>query len=192
MNDSNGIPQNASDDDKAFSEQLLPMVYEELRHLAAARLAQEAADHTLQPTALVHEAWLRLSGQGGRLWNDRAHFYRTAAQVMRRILIDHARRKASLKRASSWQRLELSALDDTSISPDSRLLLIDESLHLLENEDPACAEVVMLKFFTGLSNKEAASTLGVGETTIERRWNFAKMRLLQLVREAEGSPPENT
>jgi RNA polymerase sigma factor (TIGR02999 family) len=162
-------------------------VYDELRRLAATRLSNEAAGQTLQPTALVHEAWLRMVGEGGRTWENRAHFYWAAAQAMRRILIDRARQKSSLKRAGGWQRLDISEIDLKAATPDDRILLIDDSLQRLEKEDPESAEIVMLKFFTGLSNKEAARTLGVSESTVERRWAFAKVCLFQMIRESEGA-----
>lgn len=167
-------------------EQMLAAVYDELRQLAAARLVQEAAGHTLQPTALVHEAWLRLTSAGGYVWQNQAHFYHAAARAMRRILIDHARRKASTKRAGGWKRMDIAELDVSTVSPDERVLLIDDSLQRLEKEDPESAEVVMLKFFSGLSNKETARTLGVSEATIERRWSFAKVLLFQMIRESES------
>jgi RNA polymerase sigma factor (TIGR02999 family) len=181
------IPRNPEADGKLPSDQLLPLVYEELRAMAAARMANEAAGHTLQPTALVHEAWLRLN-DGGRNWESRAHFYRAAAVAMRRILIDRARQKASLKRAGGWQRLDIADLDLAAVSPDERTLWIDESLRRLEKEDPESAEVVMLKFFTGLSNKDAALTLGVSESTIERRWAFAKVQLFEMIRSVDETP----
>src|SRR5215471_1271693 len=159
------------------AEDLLPLVYDELRRLAAARMAQEAAGQTLQATALVHEAWLRLVGDGERTWENRAHFYWAAAQAMRRILIDRARHKSSLKRGGGQQRLDIEDLDLAAASPDDRLLLIDESLERLEREDPESARIIMLKFFTGLTNKEAARTLGVSESTVERQWAFAKVCL---------------
>ncbi len=169
------------------SDQLLPLVYDELRKLAASRIANEANNQTLQPTALVHEAWIRLS-DAGQSWENRAHFYHAAAQAMRRILIDRARQKSTQKRAGDWERLDIADLDLETVSPDERMLLIDESLQRLEREDPESAEIVMLKFFTGLSTKEAARTLEVSESTIERRWAFAKVCLFQLVRELEGGP----
>jgi RNA polymerase sigma factor (TIGR02999 family) len=168
------------------SEQLLPLVYEELRRLAAARMAQESAGQTLQPTALVHEAWLRLVGEGDRSWNNRAHFFRAAAQAMRRILIDRARHKASLKRGGNQERLDIAELDIAAATPDDRMLLIDESLARLEQEDPDSAQVIMLKFFAGLTNKEVGKTLGVSESTVERQWAFAKVCLYQMIREAEA------
>ncbi len=191
MSDLTLMLQNHDGDRKVLAESLLPLVYEELRRLAAARMSLEAAGQTLQPTALVHEAWLKLVHDGGRTWENRSHFYRAAAIAMRRILVDRARQKSSLKRAGGWQRVDIENLDLAAASPDEHLLLIEESLQRLESEDPESAEVVMLKFFSGLTNKETASTLGISEATIERRWSFAKVRLFQMIRECQGGqPPE--
>jgi RNA polymerase sigma factor (TIGR02999 family) len=178
--------QNIGDDQRLLAEQLLPLVYEELRRLAALRLAREAEGQTLQPTALVHEAWLRLVGEGGRTWKNRAHFYRAAALAMRRILIDRARQKSCLKRVGNRQRVDLSEAELEAVSPDERMLLIEDSLQKLEREDPKSAEIVMLKFFTGLSNKETAQALGISESTVERHWSFAKVRLYRMIRESNG------
>ncbi len=167
------------------SEQLLPLVYDELRRLAALRIASEADGQTLQPTALVHEAWLRLE-KAGRTWTDRAHFYRAAAQAMRRILIERAREKSAQKRSGNRVRLDIADFDLEAVTPDERILMIDDSLKRLEGEDPESAEIVMLKFFTGLSNKEAARALGVSEATVERRWAFAKVCLFEMICESEG------
>jgi RNA polymerase sigma factor (TIGR02999 family) len=186
MHDVTLMLQRVADGEPLASEQLLPVVYDELRRLAAARLARESVGQTLQPTALVHEAWLRLVGEGGRTWENRAHFYRAAAQAMRRILIDRAREKSSIKRAGGWQRLDVAEIDLEAVSPDDRVLLIDDSLKHLEKEDPESAEIVLLKFFTGLSNKEAARALGISEATVRRRWAFAKLWLFRMIRESEG------
>jgi RNA polymerase sigma factor (TIGR02999 family) len=186
MSDVTLILQAMGRNEPLASEQLLPLVYEELRRLAAARMAQESAGQTLQPTALVHEAWLRLVGEGDRSWNNRAHFFRAAAQAMRRILIDRARHKASLKRGGNQERLDIAELDIAAATPDDRMLLIDESLARLEQEDPDSAQVIMLKFFAGLTNKEVGKTLGVSESTVERQWAFAKVCLYQMIREAEA------
>lgn len=186
MTDLTLMLQNSGGDEKLLAEKVLPLVYEELRKLAAARMAREASGQTLQPTALVHEAWLKLVHDGGRTWENRSHFYRAAAIAMRRILIDRARQKSSVKRAGGWQRIDISTLDLAAASADEHLLLIDESLECLEREDPESAEVVMLKFFSGLTNKETARTLGTSEATIERRWAFAKVRLFQLIRESQS------
>lgn len=174
--------------DGVSGEELLPMVYDELRRLAASRLAREAAGATLQPTALVHEAWLRVSGQPGRNWVDRSHFFRTAALAMRRILVDRARHKASLKGGGGGGREAFLVMPDfNDATPDDRLLLIDECLQRLEKEDPDSARVVLLKFFAGLTNQEVANTLGVNVRTIERQWAYAKAVLFQMVRELQSS-----
>lgn len=176
---------------KQSAEQLLPLVYDELRKLATAHMARLPEGGTLQPTALVHEAWLRLSHEGHD-WDNRSHFYQSAAQAMRRILIDHFRGKSSHKRAGGWQRLNIADIDLAAPQQEDHLLLIDESLHRLEDEDPESAEIVMLKFFTGLSHKEAARALGISEATVERRWSFAKVRLFQLIRELVNTPDGET
>jgi RNA polymerase sigma factor (TIGR02999 family) len=185
MNDLTLILQGNEGDERLLAEQVLPLVYDELRRLAAARMAREAAGQTLQPTALVHEAWLKLVHDGGRTWENRAHFYRAAAMAMRRILIDRARQKSTIKRAGGWQRVDIEHLELAGASPDDHLLLIDESLKSLESEDPESAEVVMLKFFSGLTNKDTAQTLGISEATVERRWAFAKIRLFQIISESQ-------
>lgn len=189
MNDVTRILQNIGDNEKLLGEQLLPLVYDELRRLAAARMKRQVANQTLQPTALVHEAWLRLVGDGGRAWENRAHFYRAAAQAMRHILIDRARQKSSFKR-SGGQRMDIADLELAAASPDDSILLIDECMKRLEIEDPVSAEIVMFKFFTGLTNKETAHTLGISEPTVERRWAFAKVCLFQMIRELEGDSKE--
>jgi RNA polymerase sigma factor (TIGR02999 family) len=166
----------------AASERLLPLVYEELRRLAAARMAQEAAGHTLQPTALVHEAWLRLVMESDRSWENRAHFFRTAALAMRRILVDRARTKASLKRGGGRERVNIDDIELAASSPDDRVLLVDGALDRLEAEDPESARIVVLKFFGGLTNKEVAESLGVTERTVERQWAYAKASLFQMIR----------
>ncbi len=171
------------------SEQLLPLVYGELRRLAAARIAKEGDYQTLQPTALVHEAWLRL-GDEGQTWADRAHFYRAAAQAMRRILMNRARDKSRQKRGGGHQRLDLTDLDLGTVAPDERMLLIEESLQLLERENPEAAEIVMLKFFAGLSNKQVAQTIKLSEATVERRWAFAKVCLFRIIRKLDGGSDE--
>ncbi|MEO5715173.1 MAG: ECF-type sigma factor [Luteolibacter sp.] len=178
-------PRTPEPDGELSSDQLLPLVYEELRAMAAAKMADQAVGHTLQPTALVHEAWLRLN-HGGRLWESRSQFYRTAAVAMRSILIDHARRKSSLKRTGG-QRLDISRLDPAAVEPGEHMLLVDEGLKRLEHDDPESAEIVMLKFFSGLSNKDTARTLGLSEATVERRWAFAKVCLIRIMRELADS-----
>ena len=164
------------------SEQLLPLVYDELRRLAAARMAQEAAGQTLQPTALVHEAWLQLVGAGERNWQNRAHFFGAAADAMRRILIDKARRKARIKHGGGQSRVDIQDVDLAETTPDDNVLIINEALQQLEQDDPQQARVVVLKFFGGLTNQEVAETLGVGERTVDRQWACAKARLFRWIR----------
>jgi RNA polymerase sigma factor (TIGR02999 family) len=168
--------------DSRASEELLPLVYDELRRHAAARMAQEAAGQTLQPTALVHEAWLRLVGDGDRTWQNRAHFFGAAAEAMRRILIENARRKSRLKRGGDQVRLDVDQLELAAATPDEKILLIDEALERLQAQDPEKARVVVLKFFGGYTNQEVAANLGVTERTIERHWAYAKAWLFQIIR----------
>jgi RNA polymerase sigma factor (TIGR02999 family) len=169
---------------KGDSEDLLPLVYEELRRLAAMRMAQEAPGQTLQPTALVHEAWLQLAGAGGRSWQNRAHFFGAAADAMRRILIDKARRKARIKHGGGQFRVDFQDINLAETTPDDNVILINEALQQLEKDDPGQARVVVLKYFCGLTNQEVAETLGVGERTVDRQWACAKTRLFRWIREA--------
>ncbi|MCB1129736.1 MAG: sigma-70 family RNA polymerase sigma factor [Verrucomicrobiae bacterium] len=173
------------------SEELLPLVYDELRRLAASRILNASRAMTLQATALVHEAWLRLAGTDEKRWNDRAHFFRTAAQVMRRILVDRARQKATVKHGAEASPRPL-PLDAPDMSADDRLLLIEESLQRFEKENPDDTRIVMLKFFAGLNNLEVAEMLGVNEKTVRRKWTLAKARLFQILTEIESgqdAPP---
>jgi RNA polymerase sigma factor (TIGR02999 family) len=142
------------------AEQLLPLVYDELRHLAANKLAHEIPGHTLQATALVHEAWLRLGGAEGQSWNSRNHFFKAAAEVMHRILVERARRKSALKRGGGQARIPLEDLDVATRADSETLLLVEEALERLARQDPVKAELVKLRFFIGLENKEAAEVLG--------------------------------
>ncbi|HUJ42399.1 MAG TPA: sigma-70 family RNA polymerase sigma factor [Opitutaceae bacterium] len=164
------------------SEKLLPLVYNDLRRHAAARMAQEAAGQTLQPTALVHEAWLRIVGNGDRTWENRAHFFGAAAEAMRRILIENARRKSRLKRGANQVRLDIDQLELAATTPDEKVLLIDEALERLQAQDPEKARIVVLKFFGGRTNQEVAEIMGVTERTVERHWAYAKTWLFQIIR----------
>jgi RNA polymerase sigma factor (TIGR02999 family) len=163
------------------SVDLLPLVYGDLRRHAAVRMAHEAAGQTLQPTALVHEAWLRISG-GNHDWQNRAHFFGAAAEAMRRILIENARRKSRLKRGGDQLRLDVDQLELAAATPDDKILLIDEALERLQADDPEKAQVVILKFFGGRTNQEVAEMLGVTERTVERHWAYAKAWLFQSIR----------
>lgn len=157
------------------AEELLPLVYEELRRLAAGRMALEQANQTLQPTALVHEAWLRLTGgKPTGAWNGRAHFFGAAAEAMRRILIERARQKAALKRGSGWERVDFDKVDIASDANDETLLFVNEALENLQREDPRSAELVKLRFFGGLTLEEAGELLGIPERTAKRYWAFAR------------------
>lgn len=162
--------------------QLLPLVYEELRRLAAARMANESRTQTLQPTALVHEAWLRLGGSNQGLWENRGHFFGAAAEAMRRILVERARRRARLKHGAGKPDVDISQIELPGRAPDERLLALNEALEKLQKQYPEKARVVLLKFFGGLTNAEAAESVGVTERSIERQWAFAKVWLLRAMR----------
>ena len=161
------------------SEELLPLVYDELRRLAAARMVQESSGHTLQATALVHEAWVRLTGGTGRKWANRADFFAAASEAMRRVLIDNARRKARFKHGGHLQRTDATTLDLVATSPDEMILLVDEALGRFQAEDPEKGRIVVMKFFGGLTNQEVAESLGVTERTVERQWAYAKAWLFR-------------
>jgi len=182
MSDVTLILQAVRRGDGQAAEELLPMVYNELRQLAAARMAQESAGQTLQATALVHEAWLRMVGDGDRSWQNRAHFFGAAAEAMRRILIENARRKSRLKRGGGQVRLNIEELELAATTPDDKILLIDEALARLQMKDPQMARVVMMKYFGGMTNQEAAESLGVTERTVERQWAYAKAWLFRDIR----------
>ena len=170
------------------SERLLPLVYEELRRLATVRMAKETAGQTLQPTALVHEAWLRLTNGNAKAWRSRGHFFGAAAQAMRRILIERARRKLSAKRGSGVEHVDIEDVEVADSLPDERILLIDEALARLETTDPELARVVTLKFYAGLTNVEVAEILDVTERTVQNKWTFAKAWLLESIL-GETNPP---
>jgi len=161
---------------------MLPLLYDELRNLAAGYMSRQPSGQTLQPTALVHEAWLRLSKEDAFLWSDRAHFFRAAAQAMRCILVDRARAKASLKRGAKTERIDIDEMDIAAATMDDRILLIDEALGCLERENPESARVISLRFFAGLTEKEIAAMDGIAERTVRRRWAYGKARLFQMLR----------
>ena len=165
---------------------LLPLVYDELRRLAAQHLANERAGHTLQPTALVHEAYLSLIDGDGRRFADRTHFFRAAAEAMRRILIDHARRKSSLKAGGDWRRVTLADVDAIVEDGGVDLLALDEAMGKLAAIDRRKAELVTLRFFGGLSNDEAAEVLGVSPSTADNDWAYARAWLRVELGDAAG------
>lgn len=176
------ILEAAQNGDLKAPEELLPLVYEELRKVAASKMANEAAGHTLQPTALVHEAWLRLVGADHQSWENRAHFFAAAAEAMRRILIDRARQKQAVKRGGDWQRVELETIDVPAQADEDMLLWVNDSLEALAREDARAAELVKLRFFAGLSVEDAALALGVTDRTARRYWRFARAWLFEELR----------
>jgi len=174
--------------DLQAAEQLLPLVYEELRRLAAWRLAQERPGQTLQATALVHEAYLRLIGQEDPGWEGRRHFFGAAAEAMRRILVENARRKRRQKHGGKWERVDLQDLDIASPLPDDQLLALDEALNRLIEVDARAAELVKLCFFAGLTQEQAAKELNVSISTVERTWAFARAWLFREIQEGQTPP----
>lgn len=163
--------------DSDAARELLPMVYEELRKLAAARLRHERPDHTLQATALVHEAWLRVVGDGqgnDKKWNSRGHFFSAAAEAMRRILVDHARAAMADKRGGDRNRIQLETWNHPAAERPEKLLELDEALQKLSQQDEVKAELVKLRFFAGLTVKDAAAALNISTATAERNWTYAR------------------
>ena len=186
MSDVTQMLQAVNRGETGSAENLLPLVYDQLRCLAAARMTQECAGHTLQATALVHEAWLRLVKEGERNWENRAVFFAAAAEAMRRILIENARRKSRLKRGGAdLVRVALADSDLAESTPDDRILMIDEALERLQAQDPEAAKLVVMKFFGGMTNQEVAANLGTTERTVERRWAYAKAWLLSTIQEMQ-------
>ena len=190
MSEVSQILDAISQGDPSAAAQLLPLVYAELRRLAAAKLAGEPPGHTLQPTALVHEAYLRLIGTADQpRWNSRGHFFGAAAQAMRRILVESARRKERLKHGGEMQRVDLEEHDVPVTPPPEELLALDEVLARLAAEDAEAARIVDLHFFAGLSIDEAAEALGVSRATAYRQWAYARA-WLRCELGGEGDPPK--
>jgi RNA polymerase sigma factor (TIGR02999 family) len=190
MNEVTRILDAIGQGDPSAADQLLPLVYAELRSLAAAQLARESPGHTLQPTALVHEAYLRLVGTVDEpRWNSRGHFFGAAAQAMRRILVESARRKQRVKHGGELQRLDLEEHDIPVTPPPEELLALDGALARLAAEDADAARVVELHFFAGLSIDDAAEALGVSRATAYRQWAYARA-WLRCELGGEGNPPE--
>lgn len=189
MTDITQILSQIESGDPSVTEQLLPLVYEQLRKLTAANLTREKPGQTLQATALVHEAYLRLvGGNDAQNWNGCGHFFGAAAEAMRRILIDQARRKRSDRHGGNFQRVELTAIEPTAPVNQVNLLALDEALDKLAARDPRAAELVKLRFFAGLTLSEAATTLGVSVGTAENDWAYAKSWLkLQLSTSSSNS-----
>jgi RNA polymerase sigma factor (TIGR02999 family) len=177
--------------DPSAAAQLLPLVYDELRKLAAQRMADERADHTLQPTALVHEAYLRLveGAQPQAGWDSRGHFFAAAAEAMRRILVDAARTHSARKRGGAWKRIDLNSVELAQRAAPDDLLELDDTLDKLARQDPAASQIVKLRFFAGLSIDQAGEMLGLSRTTAYERWAFARAWLYN---ELKGQAPEAT
>ena len=174
--------------DTAASSKLLPLVYDELRKLAAWKMASESPGQTLQPTALVHEAWLRMVGDDEPQWDSRGHFFAAAAEAMRRILVDNARRKGSLKRGGDRSQLDID-VESLSAAPETfeDLLALDEALNQLAMADPEAAQLVKLRYFAGLSLEESAKILNVSPRTADRFWAYARAWLHQALEGGENS-----
>lgn len=174
MSDVTRILDRVKQGDAKAAEELLPLVYEELRKLASAKMADEKPGQTLQPTALVHEAYLRLVGTDQPQWNSRGHFFGAATEAMRRILVENARRKSRVKHGGKLQRIDISELDVAITADDETLLLVNEALEKLSEVDPTGAQLIKLRFFAGLSNVQAAKILGIAERTAKRNWAYAR------------------
>ena len=175
------ILEQVQQGDPKAAEELLPLVYEELRHLAAAKMTHENPGQTLQATALVHEAWLRLAGPGDQPWKNKAHFFGAAAEAMRRILVDNARRKRAQKHGARAERLDFDSMELAAPLPDERLLALDEALTELCREDPEAAELVKLRWFVGLPHREAAAVMGLSHTKADQVWLYARAWLARFL-----------
>lgn len=187
MTDVTRLLSAAATGDPAAASELLPLVYDELRKLAAARMAEETPDHTLQPTALVHEAYLRLVGPADEhRWDNRGHFFAAAAEAMRRILVDAARRKQTHKHGGDRRRVELTDAPADPRVADDRLLALDAALTRLAAEDPVAARVVELRHFAGVSIEDAAAALNISRATAYRYWTYARAWLRDAVSEDEA------
>ena len=177
------ILDRARDGDPKAAEEILPLVYDELRKLAAHRMANEAPGQTLQPTALVHEAWLRLIGDSNQQWNGRGHFFAAAAEAMRRILVENARRKRALRHGGDQERVDLAGIEPAAEPGEERLLEISVALDELARLDALQAEVVKLRFFVGLKLEEIAALRGVSMKTIQRQWTHARAWLFERIQQ---------
>ncbi len=168
--------------DPQVADELLELVYEDLRRLAISKIAQEAPGQTLQPTALVHEAWLRLMGGKNPRFENRAHFFSAAAEAMRRILIDRARRKLALRHGGNQERVELDGQELAAPGTEEQIVAVHEVLDQLARHYPLQAEVVKLRYFVGMTNEEAAEVLGVSVATVKNYWTFARTWIYQEIK----------
>ena len=177
--------------DAKAADELLPLVYTELRRLAAYKMANESPGQTLQATALVHEAWLKLAGKENRNWKGRTHFFAAAAEAMRRILIDNARRKRALRHGGGQQRLDLQEAEIAApMGDDDQLLALHEALEKFETKDPKKAELVKLRYFVGLTIEQAAEQLDISEPTAKRWWAYARAWLYNAMRNPPTTPAD--
>ena len=189
MDEASRLTSAIEQGDPQAADRLLPLVYDELRELASRRLGREAPGQTLQATALVHEAYLRLvGGDPARLWEGRGHFFVAAAEAMRRILVDRARARRRLKRGRGLGRVDLDLGSVPLDAPADELIDLDEALTDLGREDPLCARLVALRFFAGLTQAEAAEALGLARRTADRHWAYARAWLYEHLRRGEASP----
>lgn len=185
MSDVTLILKRAQAGDPHAAEELLPLVYEELRRLATAKMANELPNQTLQPTALVHEAWLRLAGGEEQNWNGRAHFFGAAAEAMRRILIENSRRKGAARHGGGRAALDIQELEIASPEKDEEVLAVHDALEKLATHNAPMAELVKLRYFAGLTTEEAAEVLGISVRTADRWWSYSRA---WLYKEIEGQP----
>jgi len=188
VSDVTRILEAAQQGDPKAADELLPLVYEELRRLAAHKMANEAAGQTLQPTALVHEAWLRFVSDGNQKWDGRAHFFAAAAEAMRRILIDRARRKRAVRHGGDQQRVDIQEVHLASPTDDDQLLAVSEALDKLAAQHKVEAELVKLRYFVGLTNEEASEVLGISPRTAKYYWTHARAWLYREIGREGESP----
>jgi len=181
MSDVTRILQSMESGDAKAADELLPLVYGELRKLAASKMANESPNQTLQPTALVHEAWLRLTGNENVKWNGRVHFFGAAAEAMRRILIDNARRKQALRHGGGQQRLDVDDIEVAAPAKEEELLAINDALEEFTKIGKQKAELVKLRYFVGLKVEESAEILGISVPTAVRWWNYSRAWLYQKI-----------
>lgn len=179
MSDVTRILDRVHEGDPTAAEELLPLVYQELRKLAAQKMAHEIPGQTLQPTALVHEAWLRLIGTEDIKWNGRAHFFGAAAEAMRRILIESARRKRAQRHGGGQARLDINQIEVAAVARDDEFQAVDEALEKFAAHDKQKAELVKLRYFVGLTTQEAAEILGISVPTADRWWNYSRAWLFE-------------
>jgi RNA polymerase sigma factor (TIGR02999 family) len=189
VNDITVMLRAVEDRDPQGADKLLPLVYEELRRTAAHRMARQPAGHTLQATALVHEAFLKLTGNPEQTWENRRHFFAAASEAMRHILVDRARRKASVKHGSNQARIPLDDVMIAGVAPDENVLGVNDALDRLAAQDPVAAELVKLRFFGGFTFAQAAELLEISERTAKRLWAYSRAWLYDEIQRASRQEP---